>query len=122
VISLFAKALQTGRAPAILGDGLQTRDFVCVSDVVEANLRAASVPAISGESLNIGTGRAVSILELFAIMCDAVDVRFEPRFGPSRHGEVRHSVADAGRALKLLGWKAKVSLEEGIRQMLRSIC
>lgn len=121
VISLFANALRAGRAPVILGDGGQTRDFVYVGDVVEANLQAARAPAASAKVLNIGSGRAVSISRLYAIVGEAAGHQVGPRFGPPRDGEVRHSVADAERARELLGWEARVGLEDGIRRLLASL-
>ena len=121
VISLFANALLAGRAPTVLGDGRQTRDFVYVADVVEANIRAATAPSVAGKTFNIGTGRAVSILELFSIMREVSDRSMEAQFGPAREGEVRHSVADAERARELLGWQPEVQLEHGIGRLWGSL-
>jgi UDP-glucose 4-epimerase len=100
-----AAAVTTGRA-IVYGDGLQTRDFVYVGDVVEAFIAAGGQTA-SG-LCNVATGRETTVLELAA----ALDL--SPRFEPERPGEVRRSCLDPARAAQVLGWRARTSLREGI--------
>jgi UDP-glucose 4-epimerase len=118
VISLFCTQLLRGEQPQIYADGRQTRDFVFVTDVAEANRLAAVVPEISGRVFNIGTGRSTSVLELFHTIARLLGVSIEPRFAPARVGDVRHSLADAGAAASVLGFVPVVSLETGLRQCI----
>lgn len=114
VIALFANALLRGQQPTILGDGLQTRDFVHVSDVVSALVAAASAPGAKGAVCNIGTGRATSLLELLEALSSVIGVPASPAFGPTRQGDIRHSCADITRACQLLGYQPRVSLRDGL--------
>jgi UDP-glucose 4-epimerase len=118
VIALFAQAMLAGRTPTIYGDGLQSRDFTCVSDVVQALLRAAQVPGVSGRVYNIGTGRSVTVLDLVALLNKLLGTNLVPGHGPPRSGDVRHSRADISRARRELGYEPVVSFEEGLRQTL----
>jgi UDP-glucose 4-epimerase len=104
VIALFC-ANDTGVA-TVYGDGLQTRDFVYVGDVVEAFIRAGDSTA--GGMCNIATGRETRVLEL------AAELDLEPRLEPERPGEVRRSCLDPSLAATLLGWTARTSLREGL--------
>ncbi len=94
VIALFAAALSEGRTPMIFGDGLQTRDFTFVSDVVQALTRAAERPGVAGRVYNIGTGRGTSVLDLVAALNRQLGTDIAPRHAPARAGDVRHSRAD----------------------------
>lgn len=116
VISRFMSALVNGDQPVIYGDGGQSRDFTFVSNVVDANLRAAESPDASGKVMNIANGRQVTLNELLEIMKKvtgkpAVSARYEP----VRVGDVRHSLADISRARSVLGYEPTVGLEEGLR-------
>lgn len=116
VIPLFVSALVRGKPPVIYGDGLQTRDFVHVRDVVAANRAAAEAPAAKGLAMNVGRGEAVTVRELFTAIAREMGVSgIEPIFAPERPGDIRHSRADASLARRVLGWTAKVSLAEGLR-------
>jgi UDP-glucose 4-epimerase len=116
VIPLFVSALVRGRQPVIFGDGLQTRDFVHVSDVVRANRMAASSPAAAGLVLNVGRGEAVTVRALYdAIARELGAEGIRPASAPERPGDIRHSLADASRARRVLGWSAQVGLAEGLR-------
>ena len=121
VIPLFVEALRRGQRPRIFGDGLQSRDFVYVGDVVAANRAAARAPAsAAGNSINVGRGVRVSLLELLAEIAAALGVaKPEPVFEPARAGDVRHSQADISRAKTLLGWEPSVTLEDGLRETVR---
>jgi UDP-glucose 4-epimerase len=120
VIALFLAALADGRAPRIDGDGLQSRDFVYVTDVVQALLKAASAPAASGQVYNIGTGVSVSVRELAAQLNRLLGKHIEPVHGPPRPGDVRHSQADISRARRDLGYEPAVSLTDGLRRTLEA--
>lgn len=117
VISLFMTALLAGNAPRIYGDGGQTRDFVEVGDVALANQLAAERDVPPGTVVNVASGRTTSILELFQGVRAAVGgtaEQVEPRFLPARAGDVRHSLADIGRARALLGFAPAVALADGL--------
>jgi UDP-glucose 4-epimerase len=117
VIPLFIAALQEGRSPVVYGDGRQSRDFTFVDDVVRANLAAATAPAdsCSGRVFNVAGGRRVTLLDLLDRLGDIVGVDPAPEFLPQRPGDVRHSEADASAAARDLGWRAEVSLDDGLR-------
>jgi UDP-glucose 4-epimerase len=119
VIAIFCGKLLEGGRPTIFGDGLQTRDYVYVSDVVEANLRAVESEA-SGP-FNVGLGVEVNVLELVeALRPHALD-GFEPEHAPERPGEVKRIALDCRRAREELGWEAKVPLEEGLERTLAAL-
>jgi UDP-glucose 4-epimerase len=119
VIAIFCgKAIEGGSA-TVFGDGLQTRDYVYVGDVVEANLAAAGSHADG--AFNIGTGVESSVLDVIEALKAATEdgLRFE--HAPERPGEVRHIALEASRAEGELGWSAKVGLEEGLRRTFDSL-
>jgi UDP-glucose 4-epimerase len=120
VISIFSDCLQHGRQPAIYGDGEQTRDFVYVSDVVEANLLAATAPAAPGRVINIATGGTITINGLLQTICDIRDRPCAPRYLPGRQGDIRDSCADIGAAREILGWQPVVGLAAGLGVLLGS--
>jgi UDP-glucose 4-epimerase len=114
VISRFLLALQTGAPPVIFGDGVQSRDFVYVDDVVAANLLAAEAPAAAGRVFNIATGRAVSLNHLLRTLATLTGTEPRAHHEPARPGDIRHSLADIGAAKKTLGYAAEVALEDGL--------
>ncbi len=116
VIPKFATRLLSGQAPVIYGDGEQTRDFTFVSNVVEANWKAATSPDAAGQVVNIGCGTRTSLNQLVAELNRITGAQIEPRHEPARPGDVRHSLADISRARKLLGWNPAVALQEGLEQ------
>src|SRR5262245_52262364 len=116
VISQFVTALLQGRTPVIYGDGLQSRDFTYVENVVDANLKALAAPALCGQAVNVATGRSVSLNHLLqAIPGETGGRRGRPRHEPRRPGDVLHSRADVRRARALLGYRPIVGLEAGLR-------
>jgi UDP-glucose 4-epimerase len=120
VIAIFCGKLDAGEPPTIYGDGLQTRDFAYVGDVVAANLAAVDAP-VSGP-VNIGTGVETSVLELVKILGELGGVEhFEPQFAPARLGELARSCLDIGRARETLGWEPTVSIREGLRLTLEAV-
>ncbi|WP_205696666.1 NAD-dependent epimerase/dehydratase family protein [Conexibacter sp. SYSU D00693] len=119
VIAIFTGRALRGERPTIFGDGLQTRDYVFVGDIVQANLLAAEHPAADG-SYNVGTGTEATILDLVAALKDAAGLgdEFEPEFAPARTGELQRSCLDVARAQRELGFRAAVSLQDGIARTL----
>jgi len=119
VIAIFCGKLDAGEAPTIYGDGLQTRDFAYVGDVVAANLAAVDAP-VTGP-VNIGTGIETTVLELVEILRELGGVEhFEPQFEPARLGELARSCLDIRRARETLGWEPTVSIREGLRLTLEA--
>src|SRR5436309_1544049 len=125
VIPLFVDALLAGRAPKVHGDGLQSRDFTYISDVVDANLAAAgAAAACSGRAYNIAGGATWTLLDILETLGGLLGVEPLPVFTEPRPSDVRHSRADASRAARDLGFQCQVDLREGLRrtvEWLRSI-
>ena len=117
VISIFSDYLDQGKQPTIYGDGEQTRDFVFVSDVVEANIKAATAPSAAGKAINIATDSKLSINELLKTICDLKGQPFEPHYKPGRQGDIRHSRADISAAREYLEWQPIVAFEDGLRML-----
>ena len=115
VIPRFVKALLKDTAPTIDGDGQQSRDFTYIENVVEANLKAclAGSEAV-GEAFNIAYGGQVTILALYHRLCELLGKEIEPKFGPVRVGDVRHSNADIGKARRLLGYDPEYDFSRGL--------
>jgi UDP-glucose 4-epimerase len=113
VIAIFCDRLLQGRAPAINGDGTQTRDYTYVEDVAAANLAALGRPQVQG-AFNIGTGVETSVNELFARLARAAGFGGPPDRRPARPGEQHRSCLDPSRAADELGWRSTVSLDEGL--------
>ena len=120
VISIFVDRLRQGKQPTIYGDGEQTRDFVSVTDVVEANIRAATVPEAAGGVFNVAGGSPVTLNELLRTLCRLCDMPFAPGYAAGRLGDIRDSYAVVGKAKQLLGWTPKINLEQGLRELLES--
>jgi UDP-glucose 4-epimerase len=118
VIALFTAALTAGRSPTVFGDGLQSRDFTYVTDVVQAITRAAEAPGVSGQVYNVGTGRSTTVLDLIAALNRLLGTRVEPKHAPPRAGDVRHSRADISRTRRDLGYEPTVSFEDGLARTL----
>ncbi len=116
VIAIFVSRMLAGEPTVIDGDGEQTRDFLYVGDVARANLLA--LEGGDGETLNLGTGRATSILELWRLLRRLTGYAGEERHGLPRTGDIRHMVLDAARAREVLGWEAETTLEEGLRRTI----
>ena len=119
VIAIFCGKLLDGGQPTVFGDGLQTRDYVYVGDVVEANLAAAASQATG--PFNIGTGVPSSVLDIVNALAPLADGSFEPHHEPERLGEVQNISLDTTRAREELGWQAHVGLDEGLRITLESL-
>jgi len=118
VIPRFITALLGRRAPTINGDGEQSRDFTFVSNVVDANVLAASSPTASGAAINVACGDRVSLNQLCELIGEWIPGGPAPEHGPARAGDVRHSLADISRARDLLGYVPAVDFREGLRRSL----
>ncbi len=118
VVPAFACALLNGKSPRIFGDGTQSRDFVFVGDVVEANILACYVEDAKGKSFNIGYGKATTILELLGFMKEILQADIEPVFEPERPGDVSHTLADISLAEKVLGYTPKYDMASGLKVTL----
>jgi UDP-glucose 4-epimerase len=116
VIPLFIKSLLAGQRPSIYGDGLQTRDFAYVENVVQANLLAAEAKGAEGKVFNVGCGTSISLLDLLRELNAIFGTQVEPIFQPPRAGDVRDSLADISRARETLGYSPAVGLAEGLRR------
>ena len=119
VIAIFCgKLLEVGR-PTIYGDGGQTRDYVFVGDVVDANLRAVGSKATG--SFNVGRGVQTSVLDIVQALSDQSSNGFEADHAPARPGEVQHIALDPSRTKAELGWEAQVDLNQGLARTLDSL-
>jgi UDP-glucose 4-epimerase len=114
VVAIFCGALLDGRRPRVFGDGEQTRDYVFVGDIVEALLAAGGSGAVG--TFNAGTGVETSVLELGRLIGEACQRPFEPQMAPPRPGEVHRIAIDSSKMERELGWKARTSLEEGLKR------
>jgi nucleoside-diphosphate-sugar epimerase len=120
VIPKFISALVRRKAPTVFGDGKQSRDFVYVTDVVQANLKACHLPGVSGEVFNIAGGRSVNLLELLAGLQKTAPPAIRINFAPPRPGDVRHSRANIQKAKKVLGYRPAVSFQQGLKLTVAS--
>jgi UDP-glucose 4-epimerase len=118
VIALFIAAMVEGRTPAVHGDGLQSRDFTFVANAVQALMRAAETPGVSGRVYNVGTGNSITVLDLIAALNRLLGKQIVPQHGPPRAGDVRFSRADISRIRHDLGYQPTVSFAEGLEQTL----
>jgi UDP-glucose 4-epimerase len=118
VIPRFIAALRAGESPEVHGDGLQSRDFAFVDDVVRANILAATAPAeaCSGKAYNIAGGSEQSLMEMLAILNDVLGVSIAPIHIEPRAGDVRHSYADLTRAREDLGYEPSITFADGLRR------
>ena len=121
VVAIFCGCLVEGRQPTVYGDGRQTRDWVEVGDVVQANLLAAA-SELTGP-VNIGHGQETSVLDLLDTLDQASDrgPMPEPQFAPERLGEIQRSCLDVTRAREELGWVSQTELAGGLGRTLATL-
>jgi nucleoside-diphosphate-sugar epimerase len=118
VLIRWMERIEAGQPPLILGDGLQTMDFVYTEDIARANLLAAA-DDVTGQVFNIGSGTETSLRELAALLLRVMGSDLEPEFGPARSvNGVTRRLADVSAAAEHLGWKAEVGLEEGLARLV----
>ncbi len=118
VISIFADKLNQGTAPTIFGDGEQTRDFVYVSDVVEANMQAATKESAAGQVINIATGNKITLNELLNTFCEIKQLEFNAEYQDPRQGDIKESYANVSKAASVLDWNSTVELNQGLRELI----
>ncbi|MEM9586580.1 MAG: NAD-dependent epimerase/dehydratase family protein, partial [Planctomycetota bacterium] len=116
VIPKFVSMILSGKPPTIFGDGQQSRDFVYVGDVARANLLAATVAGVSGQTFNVARGQRTTLLELLAVLSDILGQSIQPIHAPPRAGDVRDSLADVSNTRQHLGFEPQVDMEQGLRQ------
>ncbi len=114
VVAIFVRSALRGKPLVIFGDGLQTRDFVYVDDVVEANVLAALRPEANGKAFNIGTGVQTSVRELAAMIKELVGSASAIEYGPPRAADFRRVCVDISLAERTLGWRPRTALREGL--------
>src|ERR1035441_7655867 len=117
VLAIFCRKTLAGKQPTIYGDGEQSRDFTYIENVVLANLLAADAPAekVSGKMMNLATSAAITLNQVFEILCGLTGYNGKPAYAEPRSGDIKHSLADISRARDLLGYVPNVDFREGIR-------
>jgi UDP-glucose 4-epimerase len=118
VIPLFVTAMLAGQRPTVYGDGLQSRDFTFVQNVVDGNLLAAEAEGVSGQVFNVANGRCTNLLELLATLNRLLETDIEPVHEPPRVGDVRESMADITLARNLLGYEPRIGFVEGLERSI----
>lgn len=122
VIPKFIQLIKNGESPVIYGDGSQSRDFTYVSNVVEANLLACEqgLEDLSGEVFNIAFGKRVTINDLVNAINKSLDTHVEPRYADPRPGDVKHSLANIGKARQFLGYEPKIDFSDGLKKVIQT--
>jgi len=115
VIPIFVRELLRGNVPTIFDDGEQTRDFTYISNVVQANLKAATASGAAGRVFNAGAGGQITVNTLYRLIAGILGEQTPARHGPPRPGDVRHSFADITAAREVLRYEPTVSVEEGLK-------
>ncbi len=116
VIPKFIKALVTGQSPVIYGDGDQSRDFIYIENVVQANLLAMSAERAHGEVINVASGVRTSVNQLLDILRGILGAKVSPIYQDPRPGDIKHSVADIQRAKQFLKYDPPVGIEAGLEK------
>ncbi|MFT4095339.1 MAG: SDR family oxidoreductase [Niabella sp.] len=121
VVPLFVKALLTNEPPTINGDGMHSRDFTFIANAVNANLLALFTDNMEAlnQVYNIACGEQTSLNRLFGLLRQEAGIALEPKYGPSRAGDIKHSLADISKAGKLLGYTPTVTVNEGLATTFR---
>jgi nucleoside-diphosphate-sugar epimerase len=118
VLAKFITVMLRGEQPSIYGDGEQSRDFTYIDNAVDANLLACKAAAakVAGQMFNVATARRVSLNETFKLLQALTSYKGQPKYGPERGGDIKHSLADISKAEAGLGYKPKIDFEEGLRR------
>lgn len=118
VLAKFITQMLNGESPTIFGDGVQSRDFTYIDNVVSANMLAAKAPAteVAGQVFNVATGRRFDLNQTFQLLKKIIGFNGDVKYAAERAGDVKHSLADLSRTEKYLGYKPFVSFEEGLRR------
>ena len=116
VIPKFLKLLMAGEQCTINGDGMQSRDFTYIDNVIEANLKACLASSdVAGEAYNIGAGGREFLIDIYNGLCEALGIEREPIFGPPRKGDIRDSNADISKARNNFGYDPEYDFDAGIK-------
>lgn len=120
VIPLFAEAVLSAKPPVINGDGSHSRDFTFVANAVSANILSlfTSNEDAVNQVYNIACGEQTTLVQLFDVLAKEAGIDMRPIFGPERAGDVKHSLADISKATQLLGYKAEIKIDEGLKRTL----
>ena len=118
VLALFIPAVLQNKRPTIYGDGLQSRDFTYVQNVVAANLQACTVPVVAGQVFNVACGDRITVNSMLQQINNITAKDIAPIYADPRPGDIKHSQADITRAKEHLGYQPKVSFEEGLRNTI----
>lgn len=118
VVPRFIVSMLNNQSPPVHGDGRQSRDFTYIDNVVEANIRAALAPSVSGEVFNVACGKGYSVLELVKYLNRIMGKDIKPKFTPPRPGDVQRTLADITKAQKLLKLKIQVNFEQGLKKSI----
>jgi UDP-glucose 4-epimerase len=121
VISIFVDAILSGRPITFFGDGSQSRDFVYVANVVDANLLAATREGASGRVYNVGCGKRTTLVEVASLIEKAAKRTVERSWANPRTGDIKESVADIGRARADLGYVPAVDVDEGLKRLVEYV-
>ena len=116
VIPKFIKMLMNGETPTINGDGMQSRDFTYIENVIEANLKACLAPhEAAGNAFNIAYGGREYLIDIYHSLTRALGKGIEPNFGPDRAGDIKHSNADISKAREMLGYDPDYDFDSGLK-------
>lgn len=119
VIPKFIKLLMNDEQPTINGDGMQSRDFTYIENVIEANLKACLAPhEAAGQAYNIAFGGREYLIDIYHSLASALGRNIEPKFGPARAGDIKHSNADIGKAQRLLGYHPDYDFDRGLQEAI----
>ncbi len=122
VITIFINQLMNKQEPTIYGDGLQTRDFINVKDIVQANMLGMESPNAAGQMFNVATGKSTSILELLTTLKSVTNTtHIAHRFGSPRPGDVKFGLAESDKIVDALGFAPKITLSEGLTDVVKHI-
>ncbi len=118
VIPLFITAMMAARRPTVYGDGLQSRDFTYIENVVHANLLAADAAGVSGRTFNCANGLSTDLLTLIRVLNELLGTDIRPLHEAPRAGDVRESLADITQSRQMLGYETQVHFDEGLRRSI----
>ncbi|MBL4711487.1 MAG: SDR family oxidoreductase [Gammaproteobacteria bacterium] len=121
VISIFTDKLKNKETPTIFGDGEQTRDFVFVSDVVEANMKAAITVEGTGQYYNVATGNKITLNKLLKTLYEIYQIEFDVNYGEARKGDIKESYAVIEKASSILQWNPSIPLKQGLKLLCESL-
>lgn len=118
-ISIFTRNILSNKPIIIFGNGSQTRDFTYIDGVVKANVKLLEVEGADGKVINIGSGNRISVNELIEHLRSIIGMKATLTYGEARKGDAEHTLADVSLAKKLIGYRADVNIEEGLRKFVK---